>query len=99
MTMIDPNDITDNGDGTCDIFCETIEKQEQIFALLKQHLQVEGDKDAIFSVTPPSQRRRNEPVREKPVVSIITVRAPRADIQLALDAGEKMVRPYPKPKA
>src|SRR5437870_5018911 len=96
--MFDPNDITEKEDGSCDIFCETIEKHEHIYALLKQHLHVQGDKDAIFSVTPPSQRKRDEPVREKPVVSIINVKAPKSDIMFALDAGEKMIRPYPKPK-
>jgi hypothetical protein len=96
--MFDPNDITEKDDGSCDIFCETMEKQEHIYALLEQHLQVQGDEDAIFSLTPPSKRRRGEPIEEKPVVSIINVKAPKADIMFALDAGEKMIRPYPKPK-
>ena len=87
--MFDPNDIFDNGDGTFDIPCESIEKQEQIFALLKQYLQVEGSEDAVFSVTPPSQRRRDTPIIEKPVLSYITVRAPRDEICFAIQAGEK----------
>jgi hypothetical protein len=93
--MFHTNDITEREAGVCDVMCDTHEKWTTIQALFKGAIDVQYEKDAIFSNTPPHERKPDVPIEQKPVVSIITVRASRHDIMFALEAADKLVRPYP----
>jgi len=93
--MFDQDNITDNGDGTCDVFCDTPEKVATIQELFRGHIDVISTEDAIFSHTPPSERKTGRPLVNKPVVSIIRVSAKPHEIAFALQSAQKMVRPIP----
>ncbi|MBI4325108.1 MAG: hypothetical protein HY674_07570 [Chloroflexi bacterium] len=96
MNQIESIDIEVIGDGTCRIWCDTIEKQDVLYSLARDLLDVIEDEDAVFSVTPPSERKPGTPIEERPVKSFLTVRASYSEVSAALDAHVKMIRPYPK---
>ena len=80
--MIDSIDLEALNDGTCRIWCRTVEKMAILTGLHWARLEVLQEDEPVFSETPPS---------------FIIVRGSYADVSSAVASLVKTIRPYPRP--
>ena len=94
--MIDSVDLEALKDGTCRVWCSTVEKLAILTNLHWGRLEVLEYDDALFSRTPPSERGSGKGNEEGPVKSFIVVRGSYSDVSSALASMVKQIRPHPK---
>jgi hypothetical protein len=95
--MIDSVDLEALNDGTCRIWCRTVEKLGILTGLHWGRLEVLEQDEAVSSETPPAQEGSETGDKESPVTSSILVRGSYSDVSSAVASLVKTIRPYSRP--